>query len=546
MTKIGIGLRRAHYGTLIERLRVRASLGVDWLEYAPENFIDVGGEAREVLDLCMQAGPVVPHGVTASLGGSTPFDAAYLRKLRNFLRATGAKYYSDHVCVSSIRGLETYDLLPVPQTPGFARHIARRIDELSDRLELPIVVENITSYAKRDATLTTDLVEGDFLADVLERSGARLLLDVNNIVVNAKNGGHDAEVLLASMPLDRVAGIHVAGHRWEPQWGLFVDDHASAPQSEVYSLLRSALSRIRAVVGARVDDIDILLEWDQNIPHLDAVISEAERIREIVADLGQVDTAREASPRKVPTLTVGARGSLEDAFADVPTRQIQTARSDAREVARYSSGLSSLVAGASVPLPPHLHAYRTLVARQAAHALEAMFESLRRREDRFDSWVSAFLASGVDRGRRPSDLAAPFAAYIADLAEKMSAPAWARELAEYIATRIEVRDAESSVAPASCVVAYNHAVVEAYGSTDASVPRAEPGTWFVWRARDHRVRTRLASSNEVQTYALARGLISTSQVAVASLSERSGLLEALRTEGILGSTECVEALHPSG
>lgn len=261
---VGVGLRRPHWAAVLETSR-----RVDWLELIPEVFVGVGGQAARVLDALRERHRLVPHGVSLSVGGPDPLATDKLRGLRELASSVDAPYYSDHICLASIDGIETFDLLPLPFCEEAAEHVASRAREARAQLERPLVLENITYYATMPGS---EWDEGRFLHEVFARCEAGLLLDVSNVVVNAKNQKRDPRELLDALPLARTEQIHLAGHRHQAQWGLVIDDHASAPSEESLALYEYALRRIGRPVPT-------LVEWDQEVPELGVVLDQADRAR---------------------------------------------------------------------------------------------------------------------------------------------------------------------------------------------------------------------------------------------------------------------------
>ena len=275
---MGVGLRRDHFDAVLANTR-----SVAWFEVIAENYVGFGGRAFRVLEHCLAQVPVIAHGVSTSIGGRDRYDEHWIAGLKSFLGRISAPFFSEHLCWSADRGWVSHDLLPLPFTTAAAQHVGRRTAELADRLELPILLENITYYANMPSSV---LDEGAFVTEVLERSGAGLLLDVNNVYVNAINHGRDPEEVLCSLPLGRVRQIHVAGHRTEN--GLLIDDHSGPVAAPVMGLLASALER--------TGPVPILLEWDQCLPRLDTLIDEVDRVVQFVTAR---DGLRAGDPRPV-------------------------------------------------------------------------------------------------------------------------------------------------------------------------------------------------------------------------------------------------------
>jgi uncharacterized protein len=260
---VGIGLRREHFAAIEACERP-----LDWLEIIPENYVGYGGAARRNLARCRERWPVIAHGVSLSLGGPDPLSAEYVTGLRRLLDERQAPFYTDHLCYATIEGVDFYDLLPLPFTEAAVRHTAGRIRELADRLERPVAVENITYYAQMPGG---HLSEGQFVSAVVEEAGCGLLLDVNNVYVNAINHGQDPLAVLEALPLRHTLQIHIAGHVEEG--GRLLDTHGRPLVDPVWQLYEQAL--------ARVGPVPTLLEWDTDIPALDRVLDEADRARAI-------------------------------------------------------------------------------------------------------------------------------------------------------------------------------------------------------------------------------------------------------------------------
>ena len=244
-------------------------LEVDFLEIAPENWIGVGGRfSRRFRDLTARY-PFVSHGLSLSLGGPGPLDRAYLERLRRFLDEHAVLCYSEHLSYCSDDG-HLYDLMPIPFTEAAARRVATRIVEVQEALGRRIAVENVSYYAAPGAEMS----ELEFLNAVLELADCDLMLDVNNVYVNAINHGYDARAFLAGVPAQRVVYMHVAGHYVEAE-DLRVDTHGSDVCAPVWELLAAAYRHC----GVR----PTVLERDFNIPPLDVLMQEVAVIRRLQA-----------------------------------------------------------------------------------------------------------------------------------------------------------------------------------------------------------------------------------------------------------------------
>ncbi|MEO6103858.1 MAG: DUF692 domain-containing protein [Pseudoxanthomonas sp.] len=279
----GLGLRRS----LLGALQAAPAGAFDFLECAPDNWIGIGGKYGDALAQLSSRHPLTCHGLSLSLGGIEPLDETFLARVRRFLDQHAVSLYSEHLSYCTDDG-HLYDLMPIPFTEEAIHHVSARIRRVQDLLGRRIAVENVSYYAAHapvDGAQRMD--EVDFVNAVLAEADCDLLLDVNNIYVNAINHGYDAGDFLARMPTERIASYHVAGHYDEAE-DLKVDTHGAAVKEEVWALLQSAYR----VHGVR----PTLLERDFNFPAMPVLLAEVERIREL----------QRAAP--VVTLPLAARG----------------------------------------------------------------------------------------------------------------------------------------------------------------------------------------------------------------------------------------------
>lgn len=254
---VGIGLRAPHYGELAAR---RPPLG--FLEAHSENFFGAGGPPLAWLERFRADYPLSLHGVGLSLGSTDPLDEEHLGRLAALARRFEPLLVSEHLCWSSLGGRHANDLLPLPFTVECVAHVAARIGRVQDRLGRSILVENVSSYR---AFAESTLAEAQFVNEVARRAGCGILLDVNNVWVNAVNHGFDASAYVAAIDAQRVGEIHLAGH--EATADGLIDTHGTPVSPEVWSLYRAAVARI----GPR----PTLVEWDTDIPALDVLLREA-------------------------------------------------------------------------------------------------------------------------------------------------------------------------------------------------------------------------------------------------------------------------------
>lgn len=257
----GVGLRRPHYAYVLENWPA-----MDWFEVISENFMVAGGRPLEVLERVRERYPIVLHGVSMSLGSTDPLNRDYLRDLTKLARRFKPRWISDHLCWTGVGGHNIHDLVPLPYTEAVVHHIAERIRQVQDMLELPVLIENISTYIEfKSSTLS----EWEFLAAVAEEADCRILLDINNVYVNAYNHNFKPRVYIDAIPVARVAQFHLAGHSDHGTYLLDTHDHPVC--EEVWSLYEYAVRRFGAV--------PTLIEWDDNIPEFAELAATAEIAR---------------------------------------------------------------------------------------------------------------------------------------------------------------------------------------------------------------------------------------------------------------------------
>ena len=254
---IGIGLRIPHYGHILEHKPV-----VGWFEIISENYMVDGGKPLAILDRILDQYHVVQHGVSLYFGSAEPLNREHLRRLKALVKRTRTPWVTDHLCWGSVDGRYTHDLLPMPYTWEAVRITAEKIRQARAYLEVPIAVENVSSYAEFHIS---EMSEWEFLNEVVERADCGILLDVNNIYVSSRNHGFDAYEYVNSVPAARVAQVHIAGHSKFEKYILDTHDHPVI--DPVWKLYEHAISRIGPTAT--------LLEWDDRIPSFERVHAEA-------------------------------------------------------------------------------------------------------------------------------------------------------------------------------------------------------------------------------------------------------------------------------
>ncbi len=257
---MGVGLRGPHVPDILQQ-----SPAVPWFELLTDNHLCAGGALRFQAEVIAERYPVALHGVNLSLGGTDPLDREYLGRVRALAQNTAARHVSEHLAFTACNGTHSHDLLPLPWTEEALQHVADRVCEVQDVLGGSLLVENISTYLEYEHST---LDEGDFLRELCARTGCGLLLDINNVYVNAINHDHDAQGRLDTMPWAHVREVHLAGH--EERDGLLIDTHGGVVCNEVLDLF------LRVV--PRIPEVPVLFEWDTSLPPWPVVWQETRRL----------------------------------------------------------------------------------------------------------------------------------------------------------------------------------------------------------------------------------------------------------------------------
>jgi uncharacterized protein (UPF0276 family) len=261
-----VGLRDIHYDYVLEN-----KPDVDWFEIISENFMVDGGRSLEVLDQIVEHYPVIQHGVALYFGSLDAYDKLHLKKLKALVKRTGTPFLSDHLCWGSINGKFTHDLLPLPYTFEAANNCAARIKYVRDYLEIPVCVENVSSYAEFCAS---EMTEWQFLSEVTELADCGILLDVNNVYVSSQNHDFDPYDYIDNIPHERIGQIHVAGHTRLDK--VILDTHDHSVCAPVWDLYRHVIKTLGTT--------NTLLEWDAQLPAFSDLHAEALKARDFQGD----------------------------------------------------------------------------------------------------------------------------------------------------------------------------------------------------------------------------------------------------------------------
>ncbi len=261
----GLGLRRTHLGPLLDHLPE----DIDFMEVAPENWMGAGGRLGKVFETLAARIPIACHGLLLNLGGPDPLNEGFLRQLRPWLDTHAVPVYGDHLTWCA-EGGQLYELLPIPFTEDAVHYVAERIRRTQDIVGRRIAVENASYYFAPGQELS----ETDFINAVLSEADCLLLIDINNIYVNSVNHGYDAREFLRSLPAERIAYAHIAGHAHEAE-DLIVDTHGAPIVDPVWALLDYAYQQFGV--------FPTLVERDENIPPLEECLEEVRRVAALQA-----------------------------------------------------------------------------------------------------------------------------------------------------------------------------------------------------------------------------------------------------------------------
>lgn len=274
---VGIGLRHPHYQEVLD-----TDLELGWLEVHPENYFGGGinrhflSEARKKYDLSL-------HAVGLSLGSDQEVSEEHLRSFKELIDIYQPFNISDHASWSASGNAHLNDLLPLPYTQESLDKLARNIERTQEFFGRKILVENPSTYL---AFKGNEMHEDEFMNALAEMTGCGILLDLNNIYVQAHNHGYDAWSYIDTIDGRHVGEMHLAGHT-EKELGddeiILVDTHSKPVKGDVWDLYKHAVQQI----GVK----PTLIEWDLDIPSLETLVAEADKARAILAELDIADAA---------------------------------------------------------------------------------------------------------------------------------------------------------------------------------------------------------------------------------------------------------------
>lgn len=260
----GVGLRQAHFQAILENRPP-----INWFEILADQYLFSQGLLIEKLQQVLSETPRVMHCTGLSIGGVDPLDDRYMKELRRLVNIVQPVWVSDHLSVSRIQGRFYPELLPIPYTKASLDNVCRRVDQVQNYLQRPILLENAVVYA---VFKQAEFSEADFLAEVFKKTGCGVLLDINNLYVNQVNHGIDPGSYFEALPRAAVKQMHLAGYSVDQ--GFLIDTHSQPVQAGVWPLYRAALGVFPAVPTC--------LEWDSDLPTWSVFAEEVAKISELL------------------------------------------------------------------------------------------------------------------------------------------------------------------------------------------------------------------------------------------------------------------------
>lgn len=262
---VGLGYRDAYKP---EVMLAEGDDKVDFLEIIADHYLDASPWKARELEMLAERYTLIPHGLNLSLGSAEGLDAEYRDALIGLVNRLNPPWWSEHIAFTKAGGREIGHLAPVPFSDEALEVLVRNIEDVKARTDVPLILENITRPFDFPGS-TID--EADFLAELVDRTGCGLLLDVTNLYTNAVNLGGDAAGLIDRLPLDAVVQLHFVGGHWDGDQ--LIDSHSSGTPEEVWGLLDRVLAR-STIKG-------MILERDEHLPPYSELVTELQRAREL-------------------------------------------------------------------------------------------------------------------------------------------------------------------------------------------------------------------------------------------------------------------------
>lgn len=262
---VGVGFRKDFAEEFLEG----KDLTPAFLEVAPENWMEIGGYWKKIFNKVAEQYPIYSHGLSLSIGSPEELDWNFLKRVKSFLQEYEIKIYSEHLSYSKCDNAHLYDLLPIPFRWDAVKHISERIKSVQEFLERKIAIEIVSYYTP----VAAEMSEVEFISSIVKEADCNVLLDVNNIYVNAFNHKYDAKDFIENLPLEKVEYIHMAGHE-QVAPDLIIDTHGEPIIDPVYELFDFTVRKLP-------NTVPVLLERDFNIPELKELQYELNRLENI-------------------------------------------------------------------------------------------------------------------------------------------------------------------------------------------------------------------------------------------------------------------------
>jgi hypothetical protein len=297
----GAGFRPEHFDAI--RGAPRAA---DWFEIVSDTFIGAGGSRRAMLEALRADFPILLHGLSLSIAGTEPLSPRYLGGLRELSDWVEPPFVSDHLCWTALGGHQSHDLLPIAYTDEVLHHVAARVDRVQETLRRPILLENPSAYVAFSASQRD---EAEFLAELGRRTGCGVLLDLNNLYVNAANLGIDPLRYLGELARDSVGYFHLAGHAVLDD--VRIDTHDTRVPEPVWTLFELA--------SALFPQAGVIVEWDDRLPAFEVLQEEvaAARLRHRGGPASKAARGRPSKPAQAPGRPSGWEELRREFFARV-------------------------------------------------------------------------------------------------------------------------------------------------------------------------------------------------------------------------------------
>ncbi len=278
----GVGLRTKHYPYIVTHWPKE----IDWFEALSENYMIDGGRPLFYLDQIRERYPVVLHGVSLNIGSTDPLNKDHLQRLKKLISRVNPPWVSDHLCWTGVGGHNLHDLVPLPYNEETIQHVVRRVKQVQDFLERPILLENVSSYMEYTSST---MPEWEFLERVSEESDCKILLDINNIYVSSINHNFNSMDYINAIPINRVVQFHLAGH--SNMKTHLLDTHDHAVKKDVWDLYKKALERF--------GKISTMIERDDKIPPFPSLVNELSKAKKIFHQVYAASFFSTAKNRKI-------------------------------------------------------------------------------------------------------------------------------------------------------------------------------------------------------------------------------------------------------